>query len=329
MGVYTPVLYFDDDQVIRMMDNTVLIGNEYDIVLLTGSSQPSSPVNPASVTNMSRRQRYWIPKAAMMEALDIQRLNTGIFDYTWDDISEQSFQQADWIKDHLSDEEVELIQYSKGVVEGHDHDADNQLLWLDYYKDHLSDEGVEKITLPPIVFQLNTWDADFDSQQWIGYQLDKDLSDTGVERIQLPQSIFSGWDLDIERQIPFPEYYKDHLSDEGVELIQLSPGIIRDWDTDLENMIPQPGWTVDYEDFDLYQFIPPTVTVVPIVYKVGAKPEIEFEQISTNLAVSLCEFDTELSIKYASFSVVPQVLVYAIQCSNAVLLQSIQNHGPV
>src|SRR5882672_5367338 len=93
----------------------------------------------ASCMSISKKPRFAIYRAAMQEFVGDHTLLIIIpplaSTNTYDDIAEQSKQQPEMYKDHLSDEAVELVQYGQGVLEGYDLDVDRQIPTPDVVKD--------------------------------------------------------------------------------------------------------------------------------------------------------------------------------------------------
>lgn len=175
------------------------------------------------------------------EGIEVIILPPVVTTTTWDDFSEQSFQQLGYYKDHIPDETVEKITLP---VTGWDHDTDNQLAQLPYVLDRdVFDTGVELITLP-----FNDWTHDSDYQlQQLSYFLDGELSEEAVEFYIAP----TGWDNDAEQQIPGLAFTTDRdTTDTGVESIQYSIGVIRGWDTDSDLQLQQLGYNQDGDSSD-------------------------------------------------------------------------------
>lgn len=170
------------------------------------------PALMASSLHISKRQRYWMSKAAMMELSGIEQ-----------------------------------PQYSLGVTINLDNSYDNQIPQLPYQSDRdVIDTTVERITIPTM-----EWDTDADQQKLSPVSFNADtLADEEVELITLPAIVATfTWDDVSENSKQQANYFKDHLSDECVELITISPAI-KDftWDSGAEYQLLQPGLAINYWD---------------------------------------------------------------------------------
>jgi hypothetical protein len=255
---------------------------------------PSSAM--AATLNISKRQRYWAPKAAMMELFpvelpqyavgvvtgwdsdaehqflrppsfssdssgEVESINIVVIPAAFDTDADQQFAQDPYLLDReISDPTVETIL--TGIFQFTWDDASE---WSksqpEYYKDHLMDEGVEKVFLPSQFF-----DTDADQQRaQEPYQLDRDVTDAGVENIILiPIRDFS-WDDSAEWQQLNPlQFSSDTLMDEGVELITIPIPIVDfTWDNDAEQQFLQPRWYQDaFDGTEAYTQVPITLFIL-------------------------------------------------------------------
>jgi hypothetical protein len=148
--------------------------------------------------------------------------------------AEQQKMQAEYYKDHISDEGVEIIIIPPTVnkLSAYDTDGENQIPYvLGFSSDNLSDEGVEYITLPP-------GSASQVLMSYTGYRISKpamfSISDEIIEKFSIP---VVSYDTDADQQKLQGDYSKDHLSDEAVELIIIPPVVnqLYAYDTDADN----------------------------------------------------------------------------------------------
>jgi hypothetical protein len=274
---------------------------------------------PASVINLSRKQRYWTWKAAMFDALGVETQPIVSTGWELTDTEQQMNQLPTFGQDELSDTGIELIQLKVGV--GKVFDDIQELMYPDWIKDHLTTEMVEVIITPSFVTALSAWDNDGDNRlQQLPYTLDIDIVDAGVEKI----TVSSGWDTDADNQFQQPGWYIDVEDErEGVPKIILNPGIVREWDTDIGNMVPWALWVNDYQDFDLYQYIPPTVFVVPVIYNLVVVPSVAL--IAAVVIPSISVYAGQSILTQEIQSVVPSLLMSLsnVSCTPSMSIQAI------
>jgi hypothetical protein len=113
---------------------------------------------------------------------------------------ELQLQQPDWYKDHLADEEVELIIIPPivSLLYSQDTDAENQLAQPLWYKDKIEDiDFVNRIVIPFTVqddLQDKTWDNRiFDIDESYAIQITLPVQDLNIEQ-QFPSLVFQGFD---------------------------------------------------------------------------------------------------------------------------------------
>lgn len=173
----------------------------------------------------------------------------------WDNTGENQFRQEEFRTD-LGTQDINfpyiiipsIIQLT---------DADYQMLQTEYYKDHLMDEEVELITIPPVVSLLYAYDTDAENQlsNAVNYSWMQDPDDR-VMQIFIPiQDLTPVSDNQLPSQVGFSS---DTLSDETVETI-ITPVInylyAQDDDQEISNQTNY-AWIDDPTDRGVRIFIP-------------------------------------------------------------------------
>jgi hypothetical protein len=182
---------------------------------------------------------------------------------TWDDINEQSTLLADYFKDHLSDEGIEILpQLFSGtdtILMGYKGYFIPKSLMLQ------ADDSVELITVIVIITD-HTWDDINEQLPQAPWYLDQ-----VEERNQLPiiPKMEIDNDADQQRLNPSP-FGTDTVMDEEVELITLAPAVpTRGMDTDAENQLSQLPYQLDESVFDAQIEVLPRLSGATDVILIG------------------------------------------------------------
>ena len=152
----------------------------------------------------------------------------------WTLLAEHQKQQPDWFKDHLLDEGVEIIITTPAVSQltAWDNDVENQYYNGINIGNLASDSGqasTHSIILPPAAYdgdqisQDRTWNFNKDS-----------VFDEGVEKITVPSVIFNDWTTDAEQQraqdLPFhTDSTYDESIDQTVQIFMFKDQVMMSW----------------------------------------------------------------------------------------------------